>query len=125
MACVAAGALAFAAFGVSAQEGPSATAHVRASATIVSPGSVQAPAALEFLGDAAGRVVRGDVAVTSPAPHVVAANVDGWVSQGRTTGFEPVRGGTGHGAPQQVRVDAAPTGSAGAMRVTYVVAIIL
>ena len=54
-----------------------------------------------------------------------AANADGWLSQGRTTGYGPVRRGLPGGPAQEVRVDTQPSGDDSPARVTYVVAIIL
>lgn len=124
VACFAAGALAFAASGVTAQEGPAAAAVVQASATILSPVAVQAPSALALVDGVAGPVLEGTLEVRSPAPHVVAANARAW-SDGRETGFERVQGGSRLAASQQVRVDVAPQPAGRPVRITYVVAVIL
>jgi hypothetical protein len=125
VACLAAGALAFAAVGVSAQQGPSVRAAVTASATVLSPVGIMAPSSYQVVTRGGAAVLRGSLEVTSPAPHVVAANADGWVRQGRTTGYGPVLRGVPGGPAQEVRVESAPSGAGAPAKVTYVVAIIL
>lgn len=120
-----AGATAFAAFGVSAQEAPSARATVRASATIVSPVGVETPGAFSLLGEGVDLELRGNVQVRSPAPHVIFANARNWTGQGRSTGFAAVHQGAMGATPQQVRVATTPSTSGEVVLVTYVVAVIL
>lgn len=124
MACVAAGALAFAASGVSAQEGPSATAVVRASATILSPVALQAPSSLSLVDAAGALALEGAVEVRSPAPHVVSANARAW-SPRSGTGFGAVQAGAHGAAPRRVQVEIPPAADGEPVRVTYVVAVIL
>jgi hypothetical protein len=124
VAFFAAGALAFAAVGASAQEGPSARAVVHASATIVSPVAIQTPSALRLVGEGSAMALEGTMEVRSPAPHVVAANARSW-SSSTTSGFAPVRKGSWGTTPQAVRVSATPAASGETVHVTYVVAVIL
>lgn len=124
VAFLAAGALAFAASGVSAQDAPGATAVVQASATILSPVAVQAPSSLSWVDGVGGRALQGTVEVRSPAPHVVVANTRSW-QDGRPAGFGEVHRGSRIGAPQSVQVDVAAPEAGEPMRVTYVVAVIL
>jgi hypothetical protein len=124
VAWIAAGALAFAAVGASAQEGPTATAVVVASATLAAPVGIEVPAGLALERQASGLTLQGVLAVRSPAPHVLSASVLGW-GGAEAKRFAPVLRGSWQGTPQEVRVVVGEGHGGTPVRVTYVVAVIL
>lgn len=120
---LAVGALAFTAGRAEAQ---TAGATVRASATIVSAVGVQAPSSLEVGSEGVRDFsLTGDLQVTSPAPHVLSAQVEQWGVAARRPDYARVRPGRLGTLPEEVRVRTGEGSTAGVVRVTYTVAVVL
>jgi len=100
-------------------------ATVLASATFVGAVGLQAPTGFGLTSHGAhGLSLDGALQVTSPAPHVLTAQVEAWGRGAAFEGFSRVHPGRLGTLPEEVRVSTANGVGSGVVRVTYTVAVI-
>lgn len=112
------------ALGVTPAVGQSARATVRASATVLDPVGVRAPASL-VLRDAGSDALTVDATleVTSPVPHVLSASEShpGKAGAARSRPCAATR----QGVPRRIRAEIERPEGDGPVRITYTVAVVL
>ncbi len=101
------------------------SATVHASATVLSAVGLQAPTSFRRNGRDSDLSLNGAVQVTSPAPHILTAQVEAWGRRTTLLEFSRVRPGRLGALPEEVRVSVAERSNSGVVRVLYTVAVIL